>query len=80
VLANPDLAAVGRALGLHGIRVEGPEDLHTAVRETLAHPGPVLLDVITNPDEISLPPRVKVADGWGFAVAKLSEELESHRG
>jgi pyruvate dehydrogenase (quinone) len=40
----------------------------------------VLLDVITNPDEISLPPRLKVADGWGFAIAKLSEELESHRG
>ncbi|MDA0160915.1 thiamine pyrophosphate-binding protein [Solirubrobacter ginsenosidimutans] len=79
VLANPDLAAVARAMGLHGIRVEGADTLHDAVREALAHPGPVLLDVITNPDEISLPPRVKVADGWGFAVAKLSEELESRR-
>jgi len=29
------------------------------------------------PDEISVPPRVKVADGWGFAIAKLSEELQS---
>ena len=80
VLANPDLAAVARAMGLHGIRVEGADTLHDAVREALAHPGPVLLDVITNPDEISVPPRVKVADGWGFAVAKLGEELESHRG
>jgi pyruvate dehydrogenase (quinone) len=80
VLANPDLAAVARAMGLHGIRVEGADTLHDAVRKALAHPGPVLLDVITNPDEISVPPRVKVADGWGFAVAKLGEELESHRG
>ncbi len=79
VLDNPDLAAVARAIGLHGIRVEDPADLHTAVAGALAHPGPVLLDVITNPDEISVPPRVKVADGWGFAVAKLSEELESRR-
>ncbi|WP_028064083.1 thiamine pyrophosphate-dependent enzyme [Solirubrobacter soli] len=77
MLANPDLAAVGRALGLHGVRVEGPDELSDAVRAALAHPGPVLLDVVTNPDEISLPPRVKVADGWGFAIAKLSEELQS---
>jgi hypothetical protein len=77
VLANPDLAAVARAIGLHGVRVEGPDELDGAVQAGLAHPGPVLLDVITNPDEISLPPRVKVADGWGFAIAKLSEELHS---
>jgi pyruvate dehydrogenase (quinone) len=80
VLANPDLAAVARAMGLHGIRVEASEALDGAVREALAHPGPVLLDVLTNPDEISIPPRVKLADGWGFAIAKLSEELESSRG
>jgi len=77
VLANPDLAAVARAIGLHGVRVEGPEELDGAVEAALSHPGPVLLDVITNPDEVSLPPRVKVADGWGFAIAKLSEELQS---
>jgi len=79
VLENPDLAAVARAIGLHGVRVENPADLHSAVPAALAHPGPVLLDVITNPDEISVPPRVKVGDGWGFAIAKLGEELESHR-
>jgi pyruvate dehydrogenase (quinone) len=77
VLANPDLAAVARAIGLHAVRIEDPEGLVDAVRDALAHPGPVLLDVLTNPDEISLPPKVKLADGWGFAVAKLTEELES---
>ena len=55
MLENPDLAAVARAIGLHGVRVEDPADLDAAVREALAHPGPVLLDVITNPDEISAP-------------------------
>ena len=41
------------------------------------HEGPVLLDVVTNPDEISLPPKVKPAQAWGFAVAKVTETLES---
>jgi pyruvate dehydrogenase (quinone) len=37
----------------------------------------VLMDVLTNPDEISVPPKVKLSEGWGFAVAKLTEEVES---
>ncbi len=78
-LANPDFAAVARAVGLHGIRVEDPDDLEAAVLDTLAHPGPVLLDAVTNPDEISLPPKIKVSDGWGFAIAKMTEEIESRR-
>ena len=31
-------------------------------------------------DPKDLPPAPKLADGWGFAIAKLSEELESRRG
>ena len=48
-----------------------------AVRDALAHDGPVLLDVVTNPDEVSLPPKVKPGEAWGFAVAKITEALES---
>jgi pyruvate dehydrogenase (quinone) len=77
VLQNPDLADVARALGLHGVRVEDPDELEGAVQAAFAHPGPVLLDVVTNPDEVSLPPKVKPGEAWGFAVAKLTETLES---
>jgi pyruvate dehydrogenase (quinone) len=77
VLKNPDLAAVARAIGLHGIRVEASEALDGAVREALAHPGPVLLDVLTNPDEISVPPKPTLEQGWGFAIAKSREFVDS---
>jgi pyruvate dehydrogenase (quinone) len=77
VLENPDLAAVARAIGLHGVRVEDPHELDGAVRAAFAHGGPVLLDVVTNPEEVSLPPKVTPHEAWGFAVAKLSETLES---
>ncbi len=76
-LENPDLAAVARAIGLEGVRVEDPSELDTAVRTALAVPGPVLLDVVTNPDEVSLPPKVKPGEAWGFAVAKFTEVLSS---
>ena len=40
VLANPDFAEVARAIGLHGVRVEDPDDLDAAVRDALVHtPG-----------------------------------------
>jgi pyruvate dehydrogenase (quinone) len=77
VLHNPDLAAVGRACGLHGIRVEQPKELDDAVREALAHDGPVLLDVVTNPEEISVPPRTSMSQAWGFAIAKIKEHITS---
>ncbi|MDN5743484.1 MAG: thiamine pyrophosphate-dependent enzyme [Nocardioidaceae bacterium] len=76
-LDNPDLAAVARAIGLHGVRVEDPHDVEQAVRESLAHPGPALIDVVTNPDEIAIPPKPTLKQGWGFAIAKSKEFLDS---
>jgi pyruvate dehydrogenase (quinone) len=76
-LHNPDFAAVATAMGLHGIRVEDPEELEDAVRAALAHPGPVLLDVVTNPEEIALPPKPTANQAWGFAIAKVKETIVS---
>jgi pyruvate dehydrogenase (quinone) len=77
VLHNPDFARVAEAIGLHGIRVEHPADVAAAVGEMLAHDGPVLLDVLTNPDEIAVPPTPTVSQGWGFAIAKTKEFVDS---
>ncbi|MGW4698920.1 thiamine pyrophosphate-dependent enzyme [Streptomyces sp. NPDC004285] len=75
VLDNPDFAAVAKALGLTGIRVTAPGELDEAVRRALALPGPVLLDVVTNPDEVAVPGSPTVSQGWGFAIAKIKENL-----
>jgi pyruvate dehydrogenase (quinone) len=76
-LHDADIAAIARAAGLHAIRVEQPDQLDEAVRSAFAQPGPVLLDVVTNPEEVSLPPKVKPGQAWGFAIAKLTETIES---
>jgi pyruvate dehydrogenase (quinone) len=77
-LHNPDFAAVARAVGLHAVRVTSPEDVDAAVHDAFDHGGPVLLDVVTNPDEVAVPPRPTLSQGWGFAIAKSKEFLESH--
>jgi pyruvate dehydrogenase (quinone) len=79
-LGDIDIAAIARAVGMHGVRIEQPEDLDQAIHDAFEHPGPVLLDIVTNPDEISLPPKTKPGQAWGFAIAKLTETLESRSG
>ncbi|MFB0615526.1 thiamine pyrophosphate-dependent enzyme [Streptomyces sp. AGS-58] len=78
VLDNPDFAAVATAMGIPGIRVTDPADLEKAVRQAFDTPGPVLLDVLTNPDEIAVPAKPTVEQGWGFAMAKVKEIVRSH--
>jgi pyruvate dehydrogenase (quinone) len=77
VLVNPDLAAVARAIGWTAFRVEDPKELTEVTRTAFATPGPVLLDVLTNPDEVSLPPKVSIDQAWGFAISKLKETVVS---
>ncbi|MBS42130.1 MAG: pyruvate oxidase [Nocardioides sp.] len=77
VLHNPDLAELAESVGITGIRVENGHDLDDAVRRAMAHEGPVLLDVVTNPDEIAIPSKPTLEQGWGFAIAKTKEFVTS---
>lgn len=79
VLDNPDFAAVATGMGITGIRVTDPAELEESVRRTFTTPVPVLLDVLTNPDEVAIPARPTVGQGWGIAVAKVKEAVRSHR-
>ncbi|KDA07104.1 pyruvate dehydrogenase [Microbacterium sp. CH12i] len=67
-LENPNFAAVAEALGIFARRVERSEDLPDAVREVLAHDGPALLDVVTERQELSMPPAITAEQVKGFAL------------
>src|SRR5690606_10876654 len=67
-LHNPDFAAVAQALGIFARRVERSEDLPDAVAEVLAHEGPALLDVVTERQELSMPPAITAEQVKGFAL------------
>lgn len=67
-LHNPDFAAVAQALGIFARRVERSEDLLDAVAEVLAHDGPALLDVVTERQELSMPPAISAEQVKGFAL------------
>ena len=67
--ASVDYAAIARAAGIHAIRIEQPKDVRAGLREALAHPGPALVDLVTDPNVLSMPPHVSAAQVRGFALA-----------
>jgi pyruvate dehydrogenase (quinone) len=67
-LENPDFAAMARAMGIHGVRVEDPGDLPKAIGDVLAHDGPAVLDVVTARQELSMPPTITAEQVKGFSL------------
>ncbi|PSJ40842.1 ubiquinone-dependent pyruvate dehydrogenase [Allosphingosinicella deserti] len=70
-LRNPDFAAMARAVGIHGVRVEKPAELPAAVANILASPGPALLDVVVARQELAMPPKVTAEQLKGFSLYVL---------
>jgi thiamine pyrophosphate-dependent acetolactate synthase large subunit-like protein len=66
-----DYASFAQANGALGLRVQKAADLEGAVVQALAHPGPAVVDVLTNPDEPPMPPKVSYEQAKGFAKAFL---------
>jgi pyruvate dehydrogenase (quinone) len=64
-----DYAAIARAMGIEAKRVTEPARVREVLAEALERPGPVLVDVVTDPNALSIPPRITAAQLKGFALA-----------
>jgi pyruvate dehydrogenase (quinone) len=67
-LEDPNFAAVAAALGLHGQRVERPNDLADALRVAFAHDGPALVEVMTARQELLIPPTITAEQVKNFTL------------
>jgi pyruvate dehydrogenase (quinone) len=67
-LENPNFSKVASALGMHGQRVDHPDDLADALRTAFNHDGPALVEVMTARQELSIPPTISLAQAKGFAL------------
>ena len=68
-LKNPNFATVAQAIGLMGLRVEDPAEVRPALAKALAYNGPALVDVVTDPNVLAMPPKATVQQAKGFALA-----------
>lgn len=74
-LPMPDILPVAAAFGLPTFRLQHPGDLRERIRQVLATPGPVVCDVVLDPD-IPLAPRVASAvSASGGMVSRPLEDL-----
>ena len=62
-------AEVASAIGFHGERVTEPSRLREALQEAFAYNGPALIEVMTDPNALSLPPEIRSGQVIGFATA-----------
>ena len=60
---------VASAIGFHGERVTEPSRLREALQEAFAYNGPALIEVMTDPNALSLPPEIRSGQVIGFATA-----------
>lgn len=74
-LTNPDFSAVARAVGLHGVRVTESGDVEGALREAFAYDGPALIEIVTDRQELSMPPTINLEQMRGFTLYTLRTVL-----
>jgi len=72
-MVNPDFAMVAMAMGFKGITINEPDNLESALTEAFAINGPVLVNVMTNPDSLAMPPKIewKQMAGYTTTMTKL---------
>ncbi|MCX4588312.1 pyruvate dehydrogenase [Streptomyces sp. NBC_01549] len=73
---NPDFAAVARACGAYGVRVEKPKELAGALKAAFKHKGPALVDIVTDPNALSIPPKISAEMVTGFALSASKMVLD----
>ena len=67
-MKNPDFARMAEVIGMKGFRIEKGADVEPVIKAALATPGPVLVDALTDPAAIPLPPTITAGEAKGLAL------------
>ncbi|MGC1647008.1 MAG: pyruvate dehydrogenase [Candidatus Sulfotelmatobacter sp.] len=72
-LKNPNFAKLAEAIGMMGVRIENPADVSSGLKKALEHSGPALIDLVTDPNAVSLPSHIEpeMIVGFGLTMGKL---------
>ena len=64
-----DYAEIAKAVGIKHFRIEDPKDAPRIIQEALAYNGPVLVDMVTDPNALSIPANITWEMLMGFSRA-----------
>jgi pyruvate dehydrogenase (quinone) len=68
-MINPDFALVAQAMGIKGITVKDPEEVEQTLHEALTFNGPALINIMTDPNALAMPPKVEFEQVKGMALS-----------
>lgn len=66
-MLNPDFARVALSMGMGGYNVFNPEEVAPTLAKAFATNGPVLVNIMTDPNALAMPPKIEFAQMRGFA-------------
>ncbi|HYX94029.1 MAG TPA: pyruvate dehydrogenase [Geodermatophilus sp.] len=70
-----NFAAIAEGVGIRSMRVEDPRDVRGTLEKGLAEPGPVLMEFVTDPNALSIPPAITGEQIRGFATSATKQVL-----
>ena len=72
-MVNPDFALVAQAMGFPGITIHEPEGVEAGLQQALTTDGPVLLNIMTDPNALAMPPKVagKMVGGMLLSMSRM---------
>jgi pyruvate dehydrogenase (quinone) len=66
---------MAQAMGIYGVRIEDPRVLKSALAAAFAHEGPAVIDVLTDRQELVMPPQIKLEQAKGFSLWMIKAVL-----
>jgi pyruvate dehydrogenase (quinone) len=84
-MLNPDFALVAQAMGIKGMTISDPEKISQSLKEAIEFDGPVLVNVMTDPNALAMPPKLEFEQVKGMALSmtklvlsgKMAEVLDT---
>ncbi|KAA8483400.1 pyruvate dehydrogenase (quinone) [Arcticibacter tournemirensis] len=68
-MPDTDFAAIAEAMGIKGFTAHTPREARTAIGMALATEGPALVNILTDPNALAMPPKATFDQMKGFAVS-----------
>jgi pyruvate dehydrogenase (quinone) len=68
-MVDPDFTQVAEAMGIKGITINDPSLIEDGLRAAFDHPGPVLVNAMTDGTALALPPSIELKMVKGMALS-----------
>jgi pyruvate dehydrogenase (quinone) len=68
-MVNPDFTKIAEAMGMKAITVNDPAKVDEALLQAFSYDGPMLLNVLTDPNALAMPPKITFEQMKGMATS-----------